>query len=818
MWTVRATVTQCKGFSLLPLVLGAALGVLALPIPRARAAESIENTSYTGEKTTIRYALWGGPGEVVMVRQACEAFVQRHPEIRLEVSVYPWGRYWTKIQTQAASGLAPDVITVYDEPMGIWISRGAFAPLDEFIRDSSLDLAGFYSIPLQTCTWDGKLYSMPYQLTIRTLVYSIDKLEERGIPPAQWPSADKAMSWEEFKELAAKLTLRNPDGTYRQYGMTAGKRWNYAMSQMYGGAFLDRPVNPSRPMVADDERLATALIEVLQTQYADRCTIGQASLGAAAVETADTLLLSPRYAMGITGPWALATLHEAGVRFGLAPMPRGSHCTQLTGFTALSIYSGSKHPKQAWEFIRFMISEETQPMFGRKLLAIPALISASDSLVHNDYGIEGCEAFLYDLASAQPKIVSANTYVPATLNKWLEQIELTISNECESRSRALRHQGGAAEAEHRAFVEGMNGFIDLRVRQNLAKLDRDLNQAFKRGERAKPGLLNRVVLPAFAMGVFSILTIAYIRRIRRDKQREPAATGGRYDNFAGYMFVLPWLTGFACFMLIPILVSLLLSFTEWNMIRAPIWLGVQNYVDLLRDSNFWIGLERTLSYSALVIPISFIGGLILAGLLTCNIRGASFFKSVFYFPSLFMGAGAAVLWVNMFDNENGVINRLLSFIGLGPVSWLDANHAFVTVVLMNVFWVGGSMVIYYAGMKQIPRSLYEAAEIDGAGPVRRFLSITLPMLSPVLLFTVITTTVTAFRVFTPALFFAQSSSTIGEPGDALRFYVVNIYDEAFNNLRMGRACCYAVILFGIIFAITMIQIRLSRRFVHVESS
>ena len=395
---------------------------------------------------------------------------------------------------------------------------------------------------------------------------------------------------------------------------------------------------------------------------------------------------------------------------------------------------------------------------------------------------------------------------------------MTISNECDSRSRALRRLGGIAEAEHKALVEGMNGFIDLTVRQGLARLDRDLNQAFKRGERVEPGLWNRFVLPALATGVFSILTIAYIRRIQRDKRREPAATAGRYDNLAGYMFLLPWLTGFACFMLIPILVSLLLSFTEWNMIRAPMWLGVQNYVDLLRDGSFWIGLERTLSYSALVIPISFVGGLTLAGLLTCHIRGAGFFKSVFYFPSLFMGASAAVLWVNMFDNENGVINRLLSFAGLGPVRWLDANHAFGTVVLMNVFWVGGSMIIYYAGMKQIPRSLYEAAEIDGAGPVRRFLSITLPMLSPVLLFTVITTTVTAFRVFTPALFFAQSSSTIGEPGDALRFYVVNIYDEAFNNLRMGRACCYAVILFGIIFAITMIQIRLSRRFVHVESS
>ncbi|MBN2212265.1 MAG: sugar ABC transporter permease, partial [Sedimentisphaerales bacterium] len=143
-------------------------------------------------------------------------------------------------------------------------------------------------------------------------------------------------------------------------------------------------------------------------------------------------------------------------------------------------------------------------------------------------------------------------------------------------------------------------------------------------------------------------------------------------------------------------------------------------------------------------------------------------------------------------------------------------HAFTTVILMNIFWVGGAMIIYYAGMKQIPRSLYEAADIDGAGPFRKFISITIPMLSPVILFMTIMTTIGAFQVFTPALFFAANSSEIGRPGNSLRFYSVNIYDESFNNLRMGNACAYAFVLFVIIFLITMMQLKLSRRFVHSE--
>ena len=161
-------------------------------------------------------------------------------------------------------------------------------------------------------------------------------------------------------------------------------------------------------------------------------------------------------------------------------------------------------------------------------------------------------------------------------------------------------------------------------------------------------------------------------------------------------------------------------------------------------------------------------------------------------------------------------DRILSIFGVFPIDWLDEHHAFITVVLMNVFWIGGATIIYYAGMKQIPRTLYEAAEIDGAGMFRRFYSITLPLLSPVILFMVVMTTIGAFQVFTPALFFARYPTEIGKPGDSLRFYSVNIYDEAFNNLHMGKACAWAVVLFIVIFIVTSIQFKLSKRFVHTE--
>jgi multiple sugar transport system permease protein len=219
----------------------------------------------------------------------------------------------------------------------------------------------------------------------------------------------------------------------------------------------------------------------------------------------------------------------------------------------------------------------------------------------------------------------------------------------------------------------------------------------------------------------------------------------------------------------------------------------------------------------LVIPISLCGGLFTAGLLTARVKGADVFKAIIYFPALFTGAETAVLWTNILNKDHGILNYVLSWLHVHPVDWMDAGHAFYSVVMMNVFWIGGAMIIYYAGMKQIPAALYEAADLDGAGIGTKFLRITIPMLSPVILFMVVMTTIGSFQVFTPALFFASSSTTIGEPDDALRFYAVNIYDQAFNNLRMGLACSYAIILFLIIFAITFVQLKVADRFVYTEN-
>ncbi len=785
--------------------------------PLASGNEIVENRSVGGPKTTIRYALWGGASEVQYAREICESFVKKHPEIRMDVAVYPWGQYWAKVQTQIASGLAPDVMSFYSGNFGVWVDRGALAPLNDLAKRSGLDLNRFYSAAIENCTWQGKLYCIPMEMPAWTLVYSKDRMEESGIPRSQWPKPDKPLTWQEFTALAKRLTLRRPDGTFVQYGMAAGKGWDDVMADMCGGRRVDRQVNPTRSTVAGNEKLARAYIQLFQAQYGDRTMLGQVPLSAGSFVSQDALLMSPRFAMYISGPWGLKQLQEAGVRFGVAPMPRNESPVQHINVNSVGINSATKHVDEAWLFLEHMASEPVQRIYGLQLKGVPALKAASDSLVHNAYGIEGCEAYLYDLAIATPSVTSSNTYLPSAQDNWLSRTEQMLDREYDRRLAALKRVNGAIPpAEYRRFVDGMNAFVEKTVRAQLPKLEEEQSKAFTRAKVKPSSTVERTVAPVALLVVLVVFVAGYVRWVRKNNAALPP--GPKRSNLAGYLFIAPWLIGVVCFVTGPILAAIGFSFCKWNMISPPQWVGVQNYLSLPGNDKFVIGLLTTAKYALLVIPISLFGGLFTAGLLTCRIKGADFFKAILYFPALFTGAEAAVLWVNMLNKEHGVWNYILSWFGVAPINWMDESHAFYAVILMNVFWIGSAMIIYYAGMKQIPAALYEAADIDGASPFRKFFSVTIPMLSPVILFMVIMTTIGAFQVFTPALFFASASSAIGQPGDALRFYAVNVYDEAFNNLRMGSACCYAIILFLIIFVITMLQMKFSQRYVHTEAS
>jgi len=782
-------------------------------------AEIVENPDYRGAKTTIRYSMWGGADEVTDARTFCNAFVKVHPEVRLDVSVYPWGQYWAKLQTQMASGLAPDVMEFYSGSFGVWAARGALMPLDGLAKADGFSFTDFYPQALANCRWNGSLFALPTDVASWCLVYSTDLLEQSGISKSDWPQEDRAMTWEQFRSLSRRLTLRNPDGTFAQYGMAATQNWDLTMVRMYGGDFTDRPVNPTRSIVRGNEPLAKALIAMYQAQYGERTTLGQKPIADGAfTNNTDTILITPKFAMGTTGPWALKQLREGGVHFGIAPMPRGPDSHTMISVNSLGIYARSQHPSAAWKFLQFMTSVDIERQRAATLKGIPSVRTATDALIHNEYGFPNCVAYLKDMEIASPYLTAASPDVITARDTWISTVEDTLDAEYESRLAALPRQGGAISAsDTRAFVAGMNAFVEKTVRSRLPELDSNIQAAIDENVLHEPGPFVRFVLPVLAVLIILAGVALYVKGVGRERSAE-LATDTRKHRSVGYLFIAPWLLGLVCFIVGPIVAALALSFTNWNMISPPHWIGFQTYSGLLSDSKFLIGVKNTFLYALVVIPISLCGGLFTAGLLTMKIRGTDLFKAIIYFPALFTGAESAVLWVNMLNKDHGALNVILSWLHIRSVDWTDAAHAFMSVVLMNVFWVGGAMIVYYAGMKQIPAALYDAADLDGAGLTRKFMKITIPMLSPVILFMVVMTTIGSFQVFTPALFFAPDSTQIGAPNDALRFYSVNIYDQAFNNLRMGVACSYAIVLFLIIFAITYIQLRLARRFVHSEAA
>jgi multiple sugar transport system permease protein len=282
-----------------------------------------------------------------------------------------------------------------------------------------------------------------------------------------------------------------------------------------------------------------------------------------------------------------------------------------------------------------------------------------------------------------------------------------------------------------------------------------------------------------------------------------------------YLFLLPWLIGLVVFIVGPILASLFISMTDWNLLNPPRWVGLENYQRMFSDRDFYNSMGVTLKYVALSVPIYMVTGLGLALLLNQKLRGMYIFRTVLFMPSVIAGTAVAVLWSILLNPDVGVVNQILQAIGISnPPRWLASRDwAVPAVVLMGLWGIGGGVIIYLAGLQNIPPHLYEAAIIDGAGPLQRFRFVTLPMLTPTLFFQLITGLVGAFQVFDVAYVLSGRGGT--RPG-ALQFYLLNVYDEGFRSSRFGYASALAWVLVILAAIVILITFRTSERWVYYE--
>jgi len=291
----------------------------------------------------------------------------------------------------------------------------------------------------------------------------------------------------------------------------------------------------------------------------------------------------------------------------------------------------------------------------------------------------------------------------------------------------------------------------------------------------------------------------------------------RRESLAAVGFLSPWLIGFAVFTAWPILYSAYLSLTDYDVINDPNFVGFDNYVELFEDPKVSLALGNTLLFAVLQVPLYVAVSLALAMLLNRAGRASGFFRTVFFLPKMTPPVAVGILFLLLFNGQNGVINGALGAVGIDGPSW-TTDPAWVKpgLVIMSLWTVGSSVLILLAALRGVPEELYESATLDGAGGWRRFLSVTLPMISPAVFFIVVVNTIAALQTFDEAYtaFFGAGNSTYSN--DAALFYVIYLFQQAFEFLHMGYASAMAWLLFALILVVTGIQLLVSRRLVYYE--
>jgi multiple sugar transport system permease protein len=286
----------------------------------------------------------------------------------------------------------------------------------------------------------------------------------------------------------------------------------------------------------------------------------------------------------------------------------------------------------------------------------------------------------------------------------------------------------------------------------------------------------------------------------------------RRNLFKGLAFVSPWMVGFVVFTAIPIGLSFYYSFCDYSLTRpsrGPLWIGLDNYNQMIHDTVFWKSLGNTLYYASMALPAGLLVSLGLALMLNTNIRGQTIYRTIIFLPSLVPTIASAMIWLWMFNPGEGLFNFLLNSAHLPTPDWLGERLAMASLAMMSVWSVGNTVVIYLAGLQDVPRELLEAAEIDGAGAWRRLFAVTLPVLTPVIFFNLIIAIIGTFSILIVPYIMTQ-----GGPNKATYFYTMFNYDEAFRYLHMGYASALAWVQLAITLVLTGLAFLSARKWVH----
>lgn len=783
---------------------------------------------------TITLYFWENPGRIAATYDLIKDFESLHngsdgkPAIKVvmgQSAEIDQSGDCQRLLCSIAGGDPADVVFFARFAVGEAAARGAFLSLQPWLmrdwKERPKDPFTVYpEMYYKSCweegCWQNEMYALPLTTDNRALYYNKDYLDRYAdkliaigcVDPEDPTQPGPPRTWAQLKECTRILSEYSKDGRLTRAGFIPnfGNSWLYIYGWLNGGKFLSddgRTCLLNAPEIVDALTYMTELYDLMggaAEVYRFQSTMQGGDLDP---------FLTGKIAMKIDGDWFLSGIagNRRDLRFGVAlpPAPEGNPQFGWLGGWSYIIPRGARHPEASWELIRYLASKRAAGIWHRAMrqtLRSSGHIYIPSFHARQDINLWNLETFLY-----------SDPDVEDSFKQGARVFAEDIPN---AKYRPVSPAGQLLWSEHIRAMEG-----GIFKRYDPSDIHHNAQMALDESNRIVQAELDRIYstekgpeLPWwFFFIAYGLLLIAGFGGVHWYYDRKSQASGYfRTEYHAGYLFVLPWLIGFVTLGGGPILFSLLISLCSYDVLSPPTFIGFHNYIQMFTGDNlFYKSLANTL-YMALGIPLGMGLSLALALLLNYEIRGMPVYRTFFYLPAIMPAVAASILWIWIFNPEQGILNSILSQVGLTGPAWLqNQNWSKPALILMGLWGAGSGMIIWLAGLKGISKHLYEAAEMDGAGKLQKFRNVTLPMLTPYILFNLIMGVIGTFQIFTQAYVMTQ-----GGPLDSTLFYAYALFNNAFRYLRMGYASAMAWVLFAIVLALTIAQVRLSRRWVHYE--
>lgn len=749
--------------------------VLLSRIPSVRAAEDV--------------VFWFGAShdEKIAIDGMVARFNATHPGIRVRGMLMPMQQIQQKLLLSVAGGVPPDVVRFYTDLGGELMAREGLERVDQLAMRDGVDMHSFFPVSVRQNTFAGRLYGVPWVLSPKALLYNKRLFREAGLDPNRPPR-----TWAELEDAAQRLTHKDAEGNLTQLGYAEVSDFREYLWQSGGDLLTPDGRHPAFQSGTGVAMLShwVGVQDRLAGNFDALNAFGSQFSGAAS----DAFGLE-KVAMRLDSPFRIPDLRRyfPKLEYGVTAVPTSrDHVIEVVG-NSLVIPRGSRHKEAAWQFIKFATTKPELLKVCASSGRLPALIEAANDPSYTSDPLLG--PFVRELPYGRSiPVVPGYMEMQDAIDR---QIEL-----------AFKHKKTAEQALQAAAVDS---------ERILSRSNEDVSGLPVVRWSVVLAVLETVLLAAIA----AVATI--VGRATRHSKRE------RREATEFYGFLAPWLIGFLLLTFGAVGASLALSFSKWDVLTPGRWVGIRNYTDLFRhDPRFIKSLANTAVYTVMAVPLAVVAGLATAMLLNLKLPGIRLFRTLFYLPVVVSGVATALLWRELFNPTTGLFNKLLTLhirpewghgfhwapLMANPPGWLsDPVWSKPALVIMAVWGVGGAMLIYLAGLQGIPAQLYEAAELDGARGWRRFRHVTLPLLTPVIFYQLVMGIIGSFQVFTQA--FVMTNGT-GAPEDSLLFYVLYLFNNAFQWLKIGYASSMAWVLFVIVLLITLLNFVLAKRWVYYE--